>query len=155
MTVIVDVSTPELRPESVVRLIKEHRANPGSNTILFKVTAEVLELFRADSKHAFSVSQVEADEINKFVNLSLSPESYRLNKRFECSKCKRVLTFYDVFRTGRKRHGDDHIRRFIAGTGYHVQVPKSDQTLEAECTACSTVNMLEDSCYDANNYAYA
>lgn len=153
MSIYVDLSAKELRPSSVVDLIEDHAANPGAQQILFKVSAEVQQHFRAARPEGIPVSKEEADEINKFAGVS--SQEYFFSKRHECPKCGRLFTFYDVFHSGRRRHGDDYIKKFIAGEGYHIQVHQRDPTLEVDCTKCGTTSVFDDGCYKCRGYTYA
>ena len=155
MVTTIDLSATELRPDSVVGLIREHAANPGSKQILFKVSHEVLSRFRAGQPPGVNVSSQEANEINQFAGLSATLNEYSVSQSHACTKCGRNLTFYDVFQSGRKQHGDEYIRGMIAGGGYHIQVHRRDSKLKVECTQCGTVNVLDDGCYKCSGYTYA
>lgn len=142
MTVTVDVSAKELRPDAVLKLINEHVKDRGHENILFKVSRETYDLVVKQKPAAVSVSKEEAAKINAFVKKTAEPDEYTLDKKFSCSKCGRELNFFDVFESGRKRHGDDYTRRFLGGDDFYVQVLKEDHELETECTQCGTLNML-------------
>jgi hypothetical protein len=108
-----------------------------------------------------TVSKAEAEEINKFLNRSWKAKEYGLAGRFSCSNCGRVLTFYDVFQSGRRQHGDELLKRILGGDEFHLQVAKRGQTIDIECTACHTLNRFgmkivsRHKSYWSKQYCYA
>jgi hypothetical protein len=155
MVTVIDLSAKDLRTNSVVALIRQHAANPGPRQILFKVSSGVLSRFRAGQPAGINVSAEEAREINKVVGISANRKEYRFTKKHMCKHCGRRLTFFDVFQSGRKRHGDKYIRDVIAGDGYHIQVHRRNSKLDVTCTQCGAQNALDDGCYRCINYTYA
>ena len=90
-----------------------------------------------------NVTKEEAEKINKVVGATWSAHDYFLSESFPCSNCSRELTFFDVFETGRKLHGDSLIKQAITGD-YILQINKRGQKIEANCSACGTSNILPD-----------
>jgi hypothetical protein len=122
------------------------------------VSQEVVEMYRGAARRAVTISQTEADEIGQFLSRSLKADDFFMGGRYQCVKCDRTLTFYDVFQAGRKEHGDEHMRRILAGDEYHIQVARQDQTLLVPCTSCGTANSigyLQGHQYHGENYCYA
>lgn len=153
---MIDLSSPSLRPDAVIMLIQDHARNPGPQQLLFKVSEEVHQRFRAANQdQMIDVTPTEALEISRFAGLEEGSQAYQIGKRHECTQCGRVITFYDIFKTGRKHHGDDYLRRFIGGEGYHIQVHQINPVLEVECAKCGLVNRFDDGCYQCGNYTYA
>ncbi len=159
MTIRVDLSSPELRPEAVLQLIQAHTTHRPSENILFKVSQATFALQRRSQNPDYiRVSQQEADEMNAFLGLNWSVDDYGIDERVACKNCGKVLTFYDLFKGGLKRHGKEHIKATLAGGDYHLQVAKEGQTVEFDCTACGTLNVL--SCtpnhqgYSTGSYRY-
>ena len=141
MTVYVDVSHPDLVPEAVLDLIQRQSAARPSENMLFTVSPATLSLYRRGLRNPVPCSQPEADEINQFIGAELGPGDYLMSARADCTYCDRTLTLYDVFVSGRKRHGDEFIRRFM-GNGAHLQVAAADDAMPVTCTNCDTVNEL-------------
>ena len=143
MNVHVDVSSPVLNPSSVLAFIREHARNRPSQNVLFKVQRSVFEEFLADIPKAVMVSTDEAKRISEFLRVPASREGFTVTHETYCSECRRQLNFYDLFETGRKRHGDDFMRRFLAGGDFHIQLAAKNEAVEAECTNCGRLNVLE------------
>jgi hypothetical protein len=143
MSVHVDLSAPELRPQAVLDFIFSLRKDRPTKNLLLKVSPKTFSLFaRQLPKDAVKVSKEEAAKINRFLGQSWPASAYAIRGQVKCSKCKRLLTFYDIFMTGRKEHGDEFIKRTLAGSEFHLQLAGRDQRLEVECTACGTLNRL-------------
>jgi hypothetical protein len=156
----VDLSVPGLAPDAVVALIKAHAEHRPPENILFKVSQSAFEQYRREHRvDLVSVTQAQADEINEFLGRSLPVDEYAMGARIPCENCGYVLTFYDVFRSGRGRHGDEFLRRMLAGGEYHLQVAGVGQAIEVECSNCRTVNHLraddDRHTYHSDNYCYA
>jgi hypothetical protein len=146
----VDLSTSVLNSGAVVRFVKEHLADRPSQDLLFKVSPETYELYRKELPPCVKVSQLEANELNAFLDRSWSIDDYVMRERSECFKCGRVLTFYDMFHSGRKRHGDGMVMQSLAGNEYILHVRKSEQA-EVACTSCGTLNLVNAG-YDGPEY---
>jgi hypothetical protein len=153
----VDLSAPELHPAAVLRFIREHTDERPPMNVLFKVSEETFREYRPDGfEYAILVSEEEAAEMNEFLQQSWLPEDYRMDTRIECPRCGRLLNFYDVYQTGRKRHGDTFIKETLAGGNYHVQVADANEVIEIDCTACGTRTTLRGQhTYHAQTYCYA
>lgn len=146
----VDLTASVLNPESIVSFVNAHLAERPSQDILFKVSRETFELYRKGLPPGLPVSQQEADELNAFLDRSWSVDEYIMRERSECSGCGRVLTFYDFFQSGRKRHGDAMVMRWLAGSECVLHIRK-DARAEVACTACNTLNLVIAG-YDGPNY---
>jgi len=143
VVVHVDLSSPELDSTAVLQLIKEHGHKRPAANILFKVSQRTFNLYQQSvPEKVVTVSEAEAEEMNKFLDRSWQVSDYVVGERVPCSNCGRVLNFYDVFQSGRKQHGDDYLRQILGGEEYHLHVAKKDQTLDVECTACGALNNI-------------
>lgn len=142
MNVHVDVSAPALNPSSVLKFIQDHTRDRPPQNILFKVPKLVFDQFMADVSKAVTVSTEEAARISDFLGVPASPNGFTVTHETYCSNCARRLNFYDLFETGRKRHGDDFMRHFLAGGEFHIQLAAKGEAVEAECTNCGELNML-------------
>ena len=153
----IDLSSNELDPSATLQFIMAHTTKRPSENILFKVSPATFALHRQGWNPQYvRVTQKEADEMNAFLGHTWSIHDYAMGDRFKGSDCSRVVTFYDVFQAGRKRHGDEHMKRILAGGEHHLQVAKLGQTVEIECTSCRKLNVL--SChtnYYSSSYCYA
>jgi len=147
MTIYADLSPSGLLPAAVLRLVREHADSRPPENILFKVNKEVFDLYIRELPELVSVSQEEATKINMFLGTAATANSFTVTDRKYCSNCGRTLTFYDLFETGRKRHGDAFVRRFLAGGEHHIQVAARNQTIEADCTNCGTLNLIPAESY--------
>ncbi len=153
MAVYVDLSFESLNPNSVARLVKEHVTNQPSEDMLVKVSRRAYHLVcGAHPSGAVKVSRQELRELNAFLKRSLSAKAFTMRRRVKCSKCGRVLTFYDLFRSGRARHGDEHVASWFSGKGYHVHIQKRGRKLPIKCTSCGTINVLATAGYDGPEY---
>jgi hypothetical protein len=153
MAIHVDLSVAELQPTSVLSLMEAHVRNRPPEDILFKVSKRTLDLYRRRRpKGAVTVSPDEVDKLNEFLGKSHRAQDYALWKKHKCSKCKRVLTFYDVFESGRKRHGDEYVRQVLGGDEYHLHIQKRGQALQVDCKACGLTNSLVRAGYDGPEY---
>jgi len=156
MVALVDLSAPVLHPDSVIRLIKEHAAERPPSNILFRVSRETSELYRQGwPKDLVFVSPEEAARLNAFLGQSWQPQDYAMGSRHQCQKCGRLLTFYDVFESGRKRHGDRRMKEILGANEYHLQVAGQEQSAEIQCTKCGeTLSTLGHLQYLCNPYCY-
>ena len=159
MAVHVDLSTRELQPEAVVRLIADHTKQRPSTNILFKVSGAAFELYKRERPvEVIPVSHEEADEMNRFLDHEWQPTDYLMGAALHCKNCGRGFTFYDVFQSGRAQHGDDFIREILRGDEFHLQVAAEGSTIDVSCTACGDLNRfgLEDGhTYYSGSYCYA
>lgn len=143
MAIHLDLSATELKPASVHEFIRKHAAAPPSQDLLFKVGPKTFDLFRKKRpKGAVTVSAAEATKLNAFLGKKCKPSDYAIWKKTKCKNCSRELTFYDVFESARRRHGDESIKRILGGSGHHVHIQKKGQELEVDCTACGTHQRL-------------
>jgi hypothetical protein len=140
----VDVSASQLDSAAVLRLIRHHTEHRGAESIFFKVDKPTFDAFADARPHVVEVSPEEASTINAFLGASCSTSDYTLDREIACAGCGRRLTFYDVFETGRGKHGDDHLRRFMAGGDYHIQALPKDFVLDVTCSNCGAVNHVTD-----------
>jgi hypothetical protein len=138
----IDVSADALNPSSVLEFIREHSRNRPGQNILFKVSRSVFDQFMADIPKAVAVSTKEAARISDFLGVPASSDGFTVTHETYCSNCKRRLNFYDLFETGRKRHGDDFMRHFLAGGEFHIQLAAENEAIEVQCTNCGEVNSL-------------
>jgi hypothetical protein len=157
----VDLSSPGLQPDAVVSFVLSHtEPRPGEN-ILFKVSQEAFEAYLGDLPRAVVVPQEEADAINEFLDAAWPRETFFLTGYAECTNCGRTLTFYDLFVSGRKRHGDALMRRILSGSEFHLQVAGREARQEIDCTNCGELNVLTldgDGAYQhysGSGYTYA
>ena len=142
MTIYADLSPAGLLPSAVLRFVQEHAASRPQENILFKVNRPVFELFLGALPKSVMVSQDEANKIGAFLGAPVSVDGFTLTKAAYCSNCTRALTFYDFFETGRKRHGDGFMMRFLAGGEHHIQVAGKNENIEVDCTNCGTLNVM-------------
>jgi hypothetical protein len=147
MTIYADLSPSGLLPAAVLRLVQQHADNRPPENILFKVNREVFDLFIKELPKPVAVSQEEANKINLFLGAKATADDFTVTDRKYCTNCGRNFTFYDLFETGRKRHGDAFVRRFLAGGECHIQVAAKTQTIEADCTNCGTRNIIPAESY--------
>lgn len=156
----VDLTAPGLDTDAVLRFITAHTQNRPASNILFKVSESAFERYRREHRvDLVSVTPEQAAEINQFLGYSLSVDEYAMGAKIPCENCGYILTFYDVFRSGRERHGDDFLRRILAGDAYHLQVAGVGQGIDIDCSRCGTVNRLraddDRHTYHSSNYCYA
>jgi len=150
MAIHVDLS--ELQSAAVEQLIRAHVVKPQAQDVLFKVSKKVFgSCLRQRPKSAVAVSAEELKELNEFLGKSRRAVDYSVWKRIRCSNCKKMLTFYDIFCSGRKLHGDSYIKRFLGGDEYHIHVQRRGGKMEVTCAACSTVNLVVTG-YDGPEY---
>jgi hypothetical protein len=153
MTIHVDLSPSRLIPSAVLRFVKEHAASRPPENMLFRVNREVFELYTKDLPKTITVSQEEADKIGEFLGTTVSADNFTLTGRENCSYCGRTLTFYDFFETGRKRHGDAFMRRFLGGGEYHIQVAGENGQIEVDCANCGTLNRMLPNGHGVTHYS--
>jgi hypothetical protein len=122
MATYADLGPCGLLPSAVLRCVQEHASYRPPENILFKVTNEVVELYARNLPKAVAVSRQGADKTNAFLVPIWSAYECTLTSRVLCSNCGRILTFYDVLESGRKRHGDAHSQRFLGDGEYHIQI---------------------------------
>jgi hypothetical protein len=151
MAIHVDLSASALKQDAVVRFIRGHIAVPPPDDILFKITPATFAALRGRRpKTVAQLSPAEAEEINTFLQKPKDEMEYYLWKRTKC-QCGRTLNFYDVFTSGRKRHGDAGIRAILSTSTHHYHALKNGQALEVECSACGTQAMVT-SAYNTSQY---
>ena len=153
MTIYVDLSHVELSPPSVVQFIEEQAAHKLRQSLLFKVSRDALTQYRTKlpSESIVKLSQDEVDEINSHVKNSWTVNDWVVRDHIPCRSCGRILNFYDVFQTGRKRHGNEYVVRFLTGREFHVLIRRYGDTIEVDCTSCDTSNKLFVA-YDGASY---
>jgi hypothetical protein len=151
MAIHVDLS--ELQSAAVEKLVRAHALKPLRQDVLFKVDKKVFaSCLEGRPKNATKVSPAELQELNAFLGKSRRVADYAVWKQIKCSKCEKVLTFYDIFQSGRKVHGDDYVKRYLGGDdGYHIHIQKRGGKMEVTCTACSAVNVMLTG-YDGPEY---
>ena len=141
MAIHIDLS--ELHPGAVEDMIKAHVSKPLQQDLLFKVSKESFRYcLKRRPKNSIKVSADELNKLNQFLGKARSTKDYAVWKNIKCSQCGKQLTFYDIFETGRKKHGDDYVKRLLAGEEYHVHIQKRGSKMEVACTGCSTLNLV-------------
>ena len=157
MVTRVDLSAPTLRPSAVLDLVKHHTAHRPQENILFRVSPETFALYRQGWPDDYvRASQEETDEMNSFLGLDWTPEDYGMGRHVHCKNCDRLITFYDMLQSGRKLHGDEHMKRVLATGAFHLQVAKEGQVLEVVCVRCGILNVSGDyTHYHSGSYCYA
>jgi hypothetical protein len=162
MAVHVDLSEPELDPEAVASLVVAQTQRRPSQNVLFKVSRETFNVFREQQlrgRDPVRASDEETLEMNQFLENDWDPSDYIMGVRSECSNCGRLLSFYDVFSSGRERHGDDFLRRILSGSEFHLQVAEAHQETKISCSNCGseTTFNADDAghTYHSGNYCYA
>lgn len=141
MTIQVDLS--RLIPAAAEKLVQAHVAKPQAEDLLFKVSKSVFRsCLRRRPKNAVKVSPEELRELNTFLGKSRRANDYAVWKEVPCSNCGKTLTFFDIFQSGRSRHGDDYVKKFLGGTEQHVHVLKRGGKMDVTCTKCSTRNVV-------------
>jgi hypothetical protein len=153
MSIYIDLSSEKLNPRSVARFTRD-LANSGTHEdILVKVSkrAHQLACLRPRSQ-GVPVSKQELHRLNRFLKRSLKANDFVMRKAVKCRRCGRILTFYDLFETGRKLHGDKHMTLYLAAGGYHVHIQKSGQKFPINCTACGALNIVARLGYDGPDY---
>ena len=153
MATFIDLSTEDLHTDAVITLIRDHASHPGPKELLFKVSRDTHDRFHGEHTEGVNVSSEEAAEIDEFAGIT--HKKYMIGKRHECVSCGRLITFYDIFKTGRKVHGDAYLKQFIGGSGYHIQVHRLNPVLRVECAGCGTPNQFDNGCYECDTYTYA
>jgi len=106
---------------------------------------------RGRPKNAVTVSAKELQELNAFLGKTRRATDYAVWKRIKCTECQKLLTFYDLFQSGRKVHGDDYVKRFLGGDDFHIHIQKRNGKMEVTCAACSAVNLVLSG-YDGPEY---
>ena len=156
MAVHVDLSESILDPPSVMDFIKRHTDDRPLENILFKVSRETFLLYRQGwSANRVRATMEETKEMNEFLGVDWEPDDYVMGRPVICSNCARLITFYDIFQSGCLQHGDDRIKRILAGGSFHLQVAKKGQMLEVICTACGIKNMSKKyTHYHTASYCY-
>ncbi|HXP92764.1 MAG TPA: hypothetical protein VN905_04790 [Candidatus Binatia bacterium] len=153
MAIHVDLSATDLNASAVTSFIKDHTVQRPAQDILFKVTPEVFDLVcvARHSSGGVAVSEQELAELNSFLKSSWTTNDFRMRAPIACSNCGRTLTFYDFFHSGRKRHGDEFVSKYLLG-GNFVHVQRRGQALDLVCTACGTANVIIEAGYDGPQY---
>src|SRR5687768_9731208 len=115
MTIRIDLSSYELNPDAVVEFIRAHTTIRPTENILFTVSPATFVLYRQGYHSTYvRASPQETAEMNAFLSVSWMEDDYRLDDGVVCQHCKRVLTFYDLFKSGLRRHGDQHMKTTLA-----------------------------------------
>ena len=153
MSVLVDLSSEQLDPQSVVSFVKSHVKNRPDQDLLFKVSKRTLDLYCGNKPQ--DVIKVSADELAK-LNASLggSFQAGDFIKRavHKCQSCGRTFTFFDFFQSGQKHHGGSYINSLLGKGGHHIHIQKKNNKLEIECTQCGTKNVFTPGGYDGPEY---
>ncbi len=150
MTVHVDLS--RLIPAAAQSLVEAHVAKPQAEDLLFKVSKPVFRsCLRRRPKNAVKVSAEELQELNAFLGKSRKAGDYAVWKKVACSNCGKVLTFFDLFQSGRSKHGDDYVRKYLGGSEQHIHVLKRGGKMDITCSRCSATN-VELLGYDGPEY---
>lgn len=153
MVTRIDLSAMELAPATVVRFIEGHSADRPTQDTFFKVSKPTFKLFQKKRpKDAVRISTAEAEELSQFLHEPQRPEDYAVWKPCECTNCARIFTFYELFQTGRKLHGDELVASYlIRNDQYHVHIHKGGRGLPVNCTSCGAQNNLKCG-YDGPEY---
>ncbi len=153
MSAFVDLSSEQLNPESIVSFVRAHVKNRPTEDLLFKVSRRTLELYCGNKpEDAITVSNQELAQLNESLKGSFNARDFLKRSIHKCTACGRVLTFFDFFQAGSKRHGSDYISSLLGKDGYHLHVQKRDNKLEIACTQCGVKNVLAPGGYDGPNY---
>ena len=95
--------------------------------------------------------------MNAELNVSSSPTDYLVSgAEWRCTNCRRHLTFFDIYESGKKQHDNEFFQTFLGGGDYHIQVAREASRLEVVCTECGTTNELTATVhYSGATYTYA
>jgi len=150
---MVDLTSQELNSAAVVGFIRAHVTKRPSHDILFKVSRVVHKMYCGKKPaKAVKVSKDELAKLNVFVKRSLRSSDFLLRKRVKCAQCGKVLTFYDLFESGRQEHGDERVGSWFDGVTCYVHIQARGRKTIVKCTSCGEFNELLLAGYDGPNY---
>lgn len=152
MAVSVDLSSERLSTNAVVALLKAHVKAPPKEDLLFKVSQRAFKAFCIRPKDAVRVSKKELAQLNKALRGSFTAGDFTKWRHQKCAACGKLLTFFDFFQSGRKRHGDGYITDLFGTADHYVHLQPRGRRIAVECTQCGKKNLVLSDGYDGPNY---
>lgn len=151
MAVHVDLSSGELQQQAVADFIGAHVEKRPAQDMLFKVDAATFDAFCATRRGAkVPVSDSELRELNSVLGTTWNAEHFTMRERVTCPSCNKVLTFYDLFKSGEKQHGTALLKLYLE-KDFFVHV-RAKAALPVKCSSCGSATELALAGYDGPQY---